>query len=62
MDRDGPADTSGPSESMMSDPIRPSSHAHAAAALGDVSYLVYCLAQAAKLFLKMVAKRWPEAG
>lgn len=40
---------------------RPSDHADAARRLGDVSYLVYCLTQACKLFLKLVGKRWPEA-
>lgn len=37
-----------------------SSHAAAAKDLADTPYLVYCLAQCAKLFLKLIEKRWPE--
>ena len=36
------------------------SHAHAERKLADTPYLAYCLVQAAKLFLSLVAKRWPE--
>lgn len=35
-------------------------HAHAERTLGDTAYLVYVLAQSAKLFLSLIAKRWPE--
>lgn len=40
------------------DPIR--SHAHAAQTLDDVPFLAYCLVQAAKLFVALIAKRWPQ--
>ena len=36
------------------------SHAHADAKLADAPYLAYCLAQAAKLFLSLIGRRWPE--
>lgn len=42
-------------------PERIQSHAHAAQTLSDVGYLAYIIAQAAKLTLALLAKRWPEA-
>lgn len=36
------------------------SHAHAVRDLDDVPFLAYCLVQAAKLFLALIAKRWPQ--
>lgn len=38
---------------------RPRSHSHAAATLADAPYVAYCLAEAAKLLLALLAKRWP---
>lgn len=43
------------------EPLRPRDHADAARRLGDVAYLAWTLAQAAKLFLKLIEKRWPES-
>ena len=36
------------------------SHAEAQRDLAETPYLVYCLVQSAKLFVRMVEKRWPE--
>ena len=47
-------------ESRMPGVTKVSSHAAAAKDLADTPYLVYCLAQCAKLFLKLIEKRWPE--
>lgn len=42
-------------------PPRVQSHAHAAETLDDTRYLVYVFIQAAKLFISLAAKRWPDA-
>lgn len=41
-------------------PERIQSHAHAAQTLDDTRYLVYCLVSAAKHFVSLMCKRWPE--
>ncbi len=41
-------------------PPRIQSHAHAERQLSDVGYLAYILVQAAKLFVSLAGKRWPE--
>jgi len=41
-------------------PPRIQSHAHAERQLSDVAYMAYVIAQAAKLALALLAKRWPE--
>jgi len=41
-------------------PPRIQSHAHAAETLDDTRYLVYCLVNAAKHFISLMCKRWPE--
>jgi len=38
---------------------RPTSHKAAAETLGDAHYLAYCLAQACRLLIALMAKRWP---
>lgn len=45
----------------ITETIRPSDHADAAKRLTDSAYLAYALVQAAKLFVKLVGKRFPEA-
>lgn len=39
---------------------RPTSHAHAADTLGDAPFVAYALVQSFKLFIALVAKRWPH--
>lgn len=46
---------------MIEAPPRIQSHVQAERTLSDVGYLVYVMVQAAKLFLSLTAKRWPEA-
>lgn len=39
---------------------RPRSHKDAVEQLSETPYLVYVLVQCAKLFLSLIAKRWPD--
>lgn len=41
-------------------PPRIQSHAHAAQTLSETSFLAYCLVAAAKHFITLACKRWPE--
>ena len=36
------------------------SHAEAERSTSDVQYLVYVMVQAAKLFISLIARRWPD--
>lgn len=41
-------------------PDKPRSEAHANQCLADAPYIAYAIAQACKLLISLLGKRWPE--